>query len=257
MRKLLLIATIAVLAIALFLTACGDDKKDKITGPAEVTFSNADWDVMFIDAGFDFDAKENHFAIMAYWMGDMAGMNPEDSAHLIVGEEEVPLQNMFVAFIGYAMLNAGQTYNVKFILNGVEKVSTSMTLPHSCQGTFPNTYNPSAATTFSWTLGQDSQYQYAGVSSYNEYNEDQEDDDVKFISTSARNHTVKANAVQSYGSSTVYELFVGQMNFKVQNRIAITAIGGSGQSYGYSKDMDPQTRLERTRKFVTRLRSSL
>ncbi len=253
----MLIATIAVLAFALFLTACGDSKDDKITGPADVTWSNADWDIMFIDTGDEFEDKENHFLILAWWTGDMAGISPEDTAYLMIGEEEVYLENMYVGHAGYAMLNAGQSYNIKFFLNGTEKASTTMTMPYACQGTFPSTYNPSAATTFTWTLSQNNQYQYAGISSYNEMDFEQDDEDIEFISTSARTHTVKANAVQSFGANTVYELLVAQMNFKIQNRIAFTALQGSGWDYENSKDMDPQQKILRTRKLVNKLRSSL
>lgn len=263
MKKQRFLAIMMLLLVALLLVACGGDDKDKVTAPAEITWSSADWDIIIGEADFDEKTNRAVYVLSAFWMGDMSGVGLNDTASMIIAGQTVTMSSWFGMpgfFIGSVELTAGQTYNMKFIYNGNEKASTDLQLVHKCSGSFPTSYNPATATSFNWVLSSNNQYQYAGVSSSNMMNEEQYDDDAKFIGPALRTHTVKANAVDSYGAYTEYSLFVGQMNRKVQSRIGFTSIHESSAYYGSMKenaDKDPMQMILRAKSIISRNRAAL
>jgi len=258
MKKTSFALMLLLLVSALIISACGDSSSDKVSGPPEVTWANSDWDIMFIN-GEAIGTKSVEFVISAFWMGDPSGVNPDDSASVVIDGTYYQLESFFgmpSMYMGLVNLNPGQTYNVKFIHNGTEKAATDLQMPYACNATFPSTYNPSQSATFSWSLSNNNQYQYAGVSSYNPDEEDEYDDDIKFIKPSARSHTVAANAVDSYGANTEYDLVVGQVTYKKANRISFSSFQGDAAYYGMAKGTDNVSKALKAHRIIKALRNA-
>ncbi len=255
MKKFTLITLLFILAAMLIVSGCGSDS-DKVSKPEEITPAKADWMITIFYGEEDIFSKTgSYYGISAWWFG-----NPNDivlgaTAQIKFDNQTIELgtiEDMFGLYWNYAELNPGQTYDVKFIFNGTERASTTLRIPYTCSANFSSTYNPSSTANISWTLANDNQYQYAGIDSWGP-GEDDFDEDMKFIKPSARSHSIKANAVDSYGAYTEYTQYVGQMSYKLQNRIAFLAVQEEMKEYGSNKGNDMVSMVQRSKNLLGKL----
>ncbi len=104
----------------------------------------------------------------------------------------------------------------------------------------PQTYNPSQAVQLNWSLSNNNQYQFAGVTSFKEGEPDMEDEYFRQLAPSARTFIVPANAVNDFGNETIYTLGIDQVNFKIENRISLMSV--QSVTDAYPKHLSPQNR---------------
>lgn len=248
---------IALLLIAVIFTlvACGEDDDNDDFDPTDlagINAENADWIVNF--AAAQLEDKTTHYMVMVNYTGDNTTLQPTDIATLEINGSPVSWMSSMPGYYHTQLdLNAGETYNLKFKFNNVEKASTSFTLPNNCVGTFPASFNPAQATDISWTLDGNNQYQVAGVnaSKYVSATENYFSEYIKSLPTSTRSLDIPANAVESYGSGTMYNIFVDQLTFKNVNRIAFLGWQGDYSEYqGKGQSRTPEWYRDRARKLI-------
>ena len=247
-------ALLAMLILALSLVACGkkddDDDNNDLTGPGDITPANTDWEITFIHNPNA--QKLETYYVMVDWLGDISALAETDTYSMKIDNVDYPLSSywMFgiVMITGEVQLNPGHTYNFEFYRNGSKVCDTDIKMPYPASASFPANYSPTSSASFSWTLSDNNQYQFAGVSSYG--GDEQSEDAIVQVASSARSHTVAANTISGFGPGTEYELLVSQLNFARDGRTAISAVQGDYKSYGGAKGDHVQNLLRQTRRFI-------
>ena len=234
MKALWKICLLALLVLALSIIACDkddDDNNNDLTGPGDVTPANTDWQIIFIhnpNVG-----KLETYSMTATWLGNPTAINQSDTFSMKIDGTEYTVSSYWVFGVmmiwAEAQLNPGHTYNFEFYRNGTKVCDVDIKMPYPATATFPQNYSPTASATFNWSLSDNNQYQFAGVSAYG--GADQTEDAIVSITPSARSYTVPANAVTGFGPSTEYELLVTQINFARDGRTAVSAIQGQYKDY--------------------------
>ncbi|HRY83701.1 MAG TPA: hypothetical protein P5533_03610 [Candidatus Cloacimonadota bacterium] len=227
MKRSFWIFMLLLLALSFTLISCGndDDNNDDFdpTDMAGVNADNADWIVNItpMEAG-----RENDFMIMVNFTGDNTTILPTDV--LVLKIDGVAL-SWLSSFPGYyhtqTDLTAGQSYEFSLLFNGSVKATTTMTLPYVANPSFPASFDPAAAASFSWTLSGNNQYQVAAAQSskYVSATEHYADEYIKSISPSDRSFNVPANSIETWGAGTTLTLALYQINYKNVNRVAFMA----------------------------------
>jgi hypothetical protein len=237
------ISLLILLAISLSFTACDkkddDDDNNGITDPGDITPANTDWEIIFVhNAGFE---KLESYSVIIDWLGDPSALSQTDTYSMKIDGTEYPVSSYWifdmVIISASVELNPGHLYDFEFYRNGNKVCDANIRMPYNATATFPQNYSPSAAANISWNLSDNNQYQFAGVSAYNE-GMDEEQEAIVQIQPSARSYTVPANAVTGFGAGTEYSLLVSEMNFVRDGRTAISAAQGQMQSYGAAKQAD-------------------
>jgi len=253
MKAIWKLSLLALLVLALSFTACGkddDDDDNNLTGPEDITPANTDWEIIFIHAPNT--AKLENYSVMVDWLGDPAALSESDTFYMKLDGEQYPLSSYymfgFMMIFGDVQLNPGHSYNFEFYKNNVKVCDTNIRMPYPATATFPQNYSPSLSANISWSLSDNNQYQYAGVSAY--LDDENYQDAIEPVSASARSYTVPANAVSGYGPSTEYELLVSQLNFARDGRTAITAVQGQYKEYNPQKQLSVQDIARQARLFV-------
>ncbi|HPN40968.1 MAG TPA: hypothetical protein PKX36_05520 [Candidatus Cloacimonadota bacterium] len=254
MKAIWRIALLAMLVLSLSLVACGkdddDDDNNDLTGPGDITPANTDWEITFIHNP-DAQKLETYY-VMVDWLGDISALAETDTYSMKLDNVEYPLSSywMFgmVFITGEVQLNPGYTYNFEFYRNGNKVCDTNVKMPYPATATFPANFSPTSSANITWSLSDNNQYQFAGVSCYG--GAEQSDDAIEQIPASARSYTVPANAVTGFGAGTEYELLVSQLNFARDGRTAISAVQGQYKSYGTAKTDPVKNLLKQTRRFI-------
>lgn len=254
MNKLGILLVLILALSALFLTSCKDKNNNNIVGPGEITPANTDWEIMLFQFG---EQKANEYSIsVSYWQAQ-TDITENDTFHLTIDGSEVMLSAYnyggWWSIWGTTTLNPGQVYDIKFFRNGNEVASTSLRMPYAADATFPATFNPTQSASFSWTLSNNNQYQFAGGTAY-KYVPDGEslyDEELEDISPGARSHTVPANALSDYGDGADYDLMVGQLNYARSGRNVFEAYQDEYQMYNTKhQPVDVQTRILKARQLI-------
>jgi len=238
MNKSFPILMIIMLTMLLILSGCGgsDTSGNPIipTSPEDVAPAMADWLLVISPM---LDSKDNDPAVvMLYCLDVMNYPTEEDEVIVTINGTDIGITSFFMMpgiYIGSALLDQGQTYDVEFLLNGTSKVNSSLKIAYLPSAVFPLNYDYAEPAAISWTVAGNSQYQFAGASSEKEDTE-QTSDHVRQLDPGVRAYTVPANAVDDFGPGTEFTLGVDQMNYKVVSRIAMMSIGSDVQTY-YSK----------------------
>lgn len=251
MRKQMLLSVLVLALLAIALTGCGgDDDNNNNNNWVDITPTNTDWDINIIHnqgAG-----KEASYVANYFWLGNPLSLSATDtfSAKIDGQNYEVNGYWMFGIWMIWSQftLNPGQVYNFEFYHNGNKKCDVDIRMPYPAIASFPSTYNPAQSATFTWSLSNNNQYQFAGVTAFKEQEvgDDLYDDAIELLPVTARSHTVPANAVESFGSGTEYELVVSQLNFKRDGRTAVSAY--QGQSEDYHRKGSPEDMFARAQK---------
>jgi len=242
MKKTSLIIGLLLVLSLIFIGACKKKSSDDLTGPGEITPANTDWDILIMQTGDG--GKLNPYYIMLDWLGDATALNEGDTFSLTLDGNTVPLGAFsyggFWYISGETELNPGQTYALKFFHNGTQKASANVQMPYAASATFPQNFSPGASANVTWSLSNNNQYQYVGVSAYLYVPQGQSlfDEYFKFIDPSARSYTLPANAVDNLGTGTMYELYVSQVNFARDGRTAITTHQTQYHSYNSKQEKD-------------------
>jgi len=245
MRKLWLPLIVILAAMSLFIAACGDDEdNNNITNP-----DDADWVITLFQIP---DNLRAGFMFEAWWNGAATDITEADVFTATVGGTNVPLESYFYGgewvISGYDFpLDTGTDYVVKFFKNGnliVEK-SVKTCYPVSC--TFPTAYDPTQAAALNWTVANNNQSQFVSVSSSNYPTSTEYDEELYQVSNSSRSYTIPANAVQSMGVGTDYELGILEYNHYFSGTCYLTTTQGVGATYESMLKAKLQ-RLEKARK---------
>lgn len=238
MHRHLLLLLLLIPLLFLF-TGCNSDPED-ITAPPTVSYTNADWQVIWIAGSGDALDKDYAGAFSLLYTGlDYSVLNETDTATIEVDGVEHDFIPLFSPTFGIWIsspleLDLGVTHELSFSYNGNTKASVEIRLPDVPEVTFPTTYLPTQEVELSWTLASNSQWQQAGVDATSP-DEENTDEFYQNLAPSARTTTIPANSVTSQGMGTVYELSVSELNYKLSNRIAFSCFGIDAKSYGDSK----------------------
>jgi hypothetical protein len=232
MRKLLWLFGSLLLLASLLLAACGDEEDDfDPTDLAGINAGNADWIVNITAMQ---PVRDNNHMIMVTYTGDNTTISASDVVALEINNDPVTwLMQQPGYYHTQVELVPGQSYDMSFSFNGVEKASTSVMIPYACDAALPQSYMPDQAVSIDWTLDGNNQYQVAGVnaSKYVSATENYFDEYIKNLPVSSRSLNIPANAVDDFGSGTSYTVFVDQITYKNVNRIAFLGWQGEYQLY--------------------------
>ena len=243
--RLTMIFLVFILGSFLMIAGCGgsddndnDNNNTLPTNPDAVTSENADWlvSLMAIPGAKD---ELTQYVIVRYLLTANVPTTDDDVV-LMINNVDVALEGYSVipgTYMGYVDLNEGTEYAVKFIYNGTTKIDTQLKIAYMPSVTFPATFTANQAAAISWTQGGNNQYQFIEALSISPDYTD-ESDEVKQLDVSARSYTFPANSVESYGSGTLYYLILDQMNFKIENRIALMSYANDSQEYFPTKDIN-------------------
>ncbi len=228
MKSISWLFLIVLLALSFMIVSCGNDDDDNDdfdpTNMAGVNADVADWIINITP--IDNTDKVNDYMVMVVFTGDNTTIQASDQAVLkIDGSPLTWMSEMPGYYHTQTDLTPGQTYQMSFWFKNSEKASTSMKLPYNANANFPETFNPTSATSFDWTLGGNNQYQVAAAQSskYVSTTEYYSDEYIKTISSSSRSFDVPANAIDTWGTGTTLTLALYQISYKNVDRIAFMA----------------------------------
>jgi hypothetical protein len=242
MKGSFLLLLLTILISSFLLVSCGPE--DEEIDPEDVfnlTSEDADWMVSFVGgAGID---KATEQMIMVSYMGEVSDITADDVTRLTMNGVDLTLQSIIpgIYVASGVQVDPGVTLAWKFYFNNQLKGSVSLPLPYHCVGSFPATFDPAESASISWTLDHENQYQVAGANSskYVSATEILTDEYIKSIPVTNRSFTVPANSIQDFGEGTNHSLFIDQLNYKLDNRIAFVAWNGSDHSYQKELVSDP------------------
>jgi hypothetical protein len=236
MKKLTIILLLVLVSAFLLFSGCKKDKDDDdggITGIPDITPSNYDWDIYFMD--YSSDGRASEYMIWADWLGENSAISEEDTFTISLNGEthEFWGGNYGGEWSFYAMaeLEPGTEYSMVFKKNDDTVASKSMRMPYQPDATFPSVFDPASSATMSWEMAGNNNFQVVSLSSEGEGDDDY-DDWEKAIDVSARTFTFPANAVESYGPDTQYSMSLAQMNFEKSNRVAFSGFSYAANVYG-------------------------
>jgi hypothetical protein len=250
MNKSFPILMIMMLTMMLIFSGCGgsDNSGNPIipTRPDEVTPAMADW-LLVISPVLN-SKIDDPAVVMLYCLDVLNYPTAEDAIIVTINGTDIGVTSFFMMpgiYIGSALLDQGQTYDVEFLLNGTSKVNSSIKIAYLPNAVFPQNYDYTEPATISWTVVGNSQYQFAGASSKKEDTEEASDH-VRQLEPGIRTYTVPANSVDDFGPGTEYTLGVDQINYKVVNRIAMMSIGSDVQTYYSKRQLTLSAQVERS-----------
>lgn len=238
---------LALAFVALFaLSACGDDDDDNnVTGLPEVTESEFDWDIYFIEVEGGESARM--YSVYADYLGNPGDLSQEDVYMMEIGDQMLELWGYEGSFYAHTELTAGQQYNVKFMKNSTVLSSADVRMPYQSSTAFPAVFDPSQDTSFSWSMQNSNQYQYAGADVFN-WETEEDDEYIVVLNKEARSFTVPANALEDLGPDAEYSLFLGQLTFVEKGRFAFSSFYIDSKYYGEEYNtMSPLSKLNMAR----------
>jgi hypothetical protein len=254
MKKLSTFLVFALALGALLTTSCKSNSNNNIVGPGDITPANTDWEIMFFETP---GGKAAEYSISVNYWQEQTDILATDTFHMMIDDVEVPLTTYnfggYWSIWGTVELNPGQTYAVKLYKNDTQITSANLMMPYNATATFPTSFDPAQSTSFSWTLSNNNQYQFAGASAYQyvQGGDSNYDDAIEDISPSARSHTVPANGIQDFGAGTWFELLVGQMNYVRNGRNAFEAYQDQYTEFETKASQpDLQERIARVRRII-------
>jgi hypothetical protein len=228
-----------VVLATLFISGCNETDSNNptdvvISDPDDITSAVADWLLVFGTGDYE-DKTEN--AILLNYLKATDLPLYTDVFTVEVNGVSLDLQSfMGVPGLYYTTYNLteGATYTIVLKKNGTQILSTSQKMVYGAEVTFPNTYDPTTSAPLSWTLPDNNQYQFAGISSFKSNYPDEDDTDEYFVQlpVTSRSYTIQANAVDDFGAETEYSLGVEQLNYHITNRIAVMSFYEDFESYG-------------------------
>ncbi len=254
-----LISVFVIVCMLAFLTSCSSSDNDEDSGSFTDIFGPdgpeeldpSEWDfylgVIHDDWDEDFTRDSTHLIVVML-------INPDAlTGDLTVKKdgETVALDNEWDVFwFGEIDLVMGQSYNFELVTPS-KSYSASLQIPYNAtSATFPETFDPTQSYTVSWNLQGNNKYQFAEAWSYlwdwEDWENDQESVYFEELSPSDRQHTFPANAVESFGPETEYDLSIIQADFKATGKLAAVAASAVYEWY-----YDHDYREEITRKDVT------
>jgi len=217
--------------MALFIAACSEEDfiGDDITNP-----NDADWVLSFLQVP-DSLAKAP-FLFEAYWNGAATAITEADSFNLKINGASIPVESYFYAGEWLVSgsdftLTPGTQYEIKFYKNDALIVDKNIRTCYEATCTFPASYNPANDLTLNWQLSNSNQTQFVTISSSNTPGSMNVDEKTYQVSNAARSYTISANAVQSQGVGTDYEVMIMQYNNYVSGKVYITTHQGVGKVY--------------------------
>lgn len=235
-RKLIFLLLLAV--TALFIFSCKETNSDNptdvvITNPDDITSAVADWLLVFGTG--DYEKTEN--AILLNYLKATDVPLDSDVFTVEIDGISVALESiMGVPGLYYSTYNLteGQTYQIVLKKNGTQILDTTQKIVYGADVAFPATFDHTQSTPLSWSLANNNQYQFAGISSYksNYPNEDSTDEYYVQLPVASRSYTIQANAVDDFGDETEYSLGVEQLDYHVTNRIAVMSFYEDFEDYG-------------------------
>jgi hypothetical protein len=159
-------------------------------------------------------------------------------------------------FFGAVDLVEGQSYNFE-VSTGSNNYAATLQIPYNITSAdFPQTFDPTEPYNVTWTLANNNKYQSVFAWSYlwdwEDEDNDQESEYFKEINNSARQHTFPANAIESFGPGTDYELGINQMDYKLNNKLVAVAVTQEYAWY-YEDDFRSEETKETIKKKVLRI----
>lgn len=254
MNKLFLLLLVLAASMALLIMGCGGSDS---TDPNDIDDEDLDWHIMFIEV--DTQDRDTYYSISPVFMGVNGSFTPDDVFYMLIDGQEYSIEGYYMMnqwmLWGSADLNSGQEYDVKFYQNDNLVCQGDIRMPYTAHASFPNTFNPTQSTSFSWELSQNNQYQYAGAEAWaGEYiEEDDYEEYIKNISPGARSFTVPANSVHYLGQDTEYDLTVMQTNFAKYGRNAFSAIQSEYATYYTRGPLTEEEQILRAKTFLSKL----
>lgn len=204
----------------LFLFGC----KDK--HPTAVDNTHREWLVTWVNATFNDTPGfiQGNFVVKK-WSPYGCGRDVPNSIAVALDNEyyhltpyELPFDN------GWAtedvLLEAGKSYSFKIIWGGVAVATIDFTVPHSPVFNLQEAFNPSQENVINWTLAHDCARQYITIHSY-QYDDNLHDSWSIAILPTTRSVTVPANALDNYGTDTVYKISFSQGDYIINDEIFI------------------------------------
>jgi len=215
-----------LICLCICIASCGK-AKHKTTSPID-----ADWEIS-ISNTYNADwLKSTSFEIGIWWLGHSA-ISSADVAEVFMDGSPYAIDSPVteaMAYKGSAVLNFGQTYDIKFKFNGAEVINTSLQMPYQCDVSFPEYYQPSQRKTLYWAMDHDNQAQYILVSS--SCPDDNRKSKKYFtIPNAVRYFTIPENSVETYEPLTYSEITMIQSNEKYLNRVYLSASQYTYKSY--------------------------
>ncbi len=116
------------------------------------------------------------------------------------------------------LLEAGKTYIFKIIWGGVATATIDFTVPHRPVFDTSEAFNPAQENVITWSLARDCARQYISVHS-NLYDNNLHDSWSTAILPTTRSVTIPANALESFGTDTVYRISFTQGDYITNDEV--------------------------------------
>jgi hypothetical protein len=245
-KQLFIIALILCISLVLLVSCTSDDKDKKIPkwsdylSPEDLNPANTDFHISVVNFAGNYDHNRNGEFVMI-----ITAINPTlNQATIAMNINGSPVQDihnyMNVWFVEY-LFEANTNYLIEFTANN-NNYSVSVKTPYVITNhNLPANYNPAQSYNLNWTMAGNNQHQFVSVYSESDDMEN-EDEWFKELQPSARNVTIPANAVDTFGADTYYSIGISQLNYKVQGRVVVLAISLVSYDYGNIYSTDFKTR---------------
>jgi len=241
MRKTLMFLLIITLLLSLAIFGCSKNKStNNGNGDGILNPQDYDFGLIVYDLGF----RNTYEIEVTNWDWE----NPITDVQLNINGNPVTIQSG----LGEYDFTPGQTYNFDLTI-GRAVYDFDLQINSNLFVNWPETYDPSQATTVNWTQLEDPDYQDFFLEGY-DMSWDEYEYEYEVLNNSARSFTIPANWIGS--SWFEYYMSLWSVNYTVSGNLIAASESSDGMSYYYeTKGVKTDfNRLERFQKFIEKIK---
>lgn len=249
MNKFLRLLLIMILAMSVFISACGEDDDDD-NGNTDPPINPENFDFFFSLFGIGEGAKAEYGIVVEAYEGEDI-----TSVTLSIGGIDVPIEDFWGVWMGFAELDPGESYAFELAINS-NTYNFNLQLPVYPQIDWPATFDPTQSYDLSWILNPNINsniQELVGTSWY--YDDDLDeyvivDDKYVFLDPGVRSYTLAANWLSVQEE---YDLVLAETNWVISGALLAVASEVSIGSYG----QDIRQAESVTHKYLNHLKHTL